>query len=432
MSSFSTGIGGAGHGKPYKGDALAALGLGFANFINGVVIRHPFVVLRRQCQIHDHAYRKHFFPTTLVPVIIKLTAKDGFLSLWKGAVGNGVLWAFSSVSELVIAELLGLPKSFVLDGSSQRFWRHVWLKTFNFIFCTPVIVTAFLETVRTGTGLAEDLQIAEIITKGYDRLRQDVFGGSAVAEVVRKRHSLLWLAFPTSLHQTMHFLVCQYVYTTSYSWTRTFVSRKLPSERRRYHTIMPELFSSMTSVFVADIVCYPLETVLHRLYIQGTRTLVDNLDNGAEALVPAGRYSGIFDCFSSIITKEGVMTLFSGIGAIFLQYMLQHCVAGITYWLLDRGSRGYTSGHLKIKMGSSEFVDVTNVETTYDPFAKNNIPQNPSAQFAATSQNSHPSTSGLFPSFAQVQKQNKFNDDPFLSALQRRKTDRQQHEFDYK
>jgi len=39
-------------------------------------------------------------------------------------------------------------------------------------------------------------------------------------------------------------------------------------------------------------------------------------------------------------------------------------------------------------MGSSEFVDVTNVETTYDPFAKNNIPQNPSAQFAATSQNS--------------------------------------------
>uniref|UniRef100_A0A915M343 Solute carrier family 25 member 46 n=1 Tax=Meloidogyne javanica TaxID=6303 RepID=A0A915M343_MELJA len=418
MSSFSTGIGGAGHGKPYKGDALAALGLGFANFINGVVIRHPFVVLRRQCQIHDHAYRKHFFPTTLVPVIIKLTAKDGFLSLWKGAVGNGVLWAFSSVSELVIAELLGLPKSFVLDGSSQRFWRHVWLKTFNFIFCTPVIVTAFLETVRTGTGLAEDLQIAEIITKGYDRLRQDVFGGSAVAEVVRKRHSLLWLAFPTSLHQTMHFLVCQYVYTTSYSWTRTFVSRKLPSERRRYHTIMPELFSSMTSVFVADIVC--------------TRTLVDNLDSGAEALVPGGRYSGIFDCFSSIITKEGVMTLFSGIGAIFLQYMLQHCVAGITYWLLDRGSRGYTSGHLKIKMGSSEFVDVTNVETTYDPFAKNNIPQNPSAQFAATSQNSQPSTSGLFPSFAQVQKQNKFNDDPFLSALQRRKTDRQQHEFDYK
>lgn len=190
----------------------------------------------------------------------------------------------------------------------------------------------------------------------------------------------------------------------------------------------------MTSVFIADIICYPLETVLHRLYIQGTRTLIDNLDSGAEALVPAGRYSGIFDCFSSIIRKEGVTALFSGIGAIFLQYMLQHCVAGITYWLLDRGTRGYTSGHLQIKMGSSEFVDVTNVETTYDPFAKNNIPQNPSAQFAATSLNtSQPSTSGLFPSFAQVQKQKNFvNEDPFLSALQRRKSDRQPHEFDYK
>jgi hypothetical protein len=87
---------------------------------------------------------------------------------------------------------------------------------------------------------------------------------------------------------------------------------------------MPELFSSMTSVFIADIICYPLETVLDRLYIQGfsfdlryfinvfkgTRTLVDNLDSGAEALVPTGRYTGVYDCFSSIIRKEGILTLF--------------------------------------------------------------------------------------------------------------------------
>lgn len=30
MSSFFTGIGGAGHSKPYKGDALAVLGLSLA------------------------------------------------------------------------------------------------------------------------------------------------------------------------------------------------------------------------------------------------------------------------------------------------------------------------------------------------------------------------------------------------------------------
>ena len=84
----------------------------------------------------------------------------------------------------------------------------------------------------------------------------------------------------------------------------------MPSDRKRYHTIMPELFSTMTSIFIADLACYPLETIIHRLYIQGTRTLVDNLDYGAGAFVPAGRYSGLIDCFTSIVKKEGVQALY--------------------------------------------------------------------------------------------------------------------------
>lgn len=32
---------------------------------------------------------------------------------------------------------------------------------------------------------------------------------------------------------------------------------------------MPEMFATMTSVALADLICYPFETVLHRLYIQG-------------------------------------------------------------------------------------------------------------------------------------------------------------------
>jgi solute carrier family 25 protein 46 len=119
--STCAGVTGIGHNKPYQGDALAALGLGFANFSNSIIIRHPCVVLRRQCQINDFAVKKHLSPISLLPVIVKLSAKDvsylfppawmcvnemntnlqGFLSLWKGAVGSGVLWAFSRVSELV-------------------------------------------------------------------------------------------------------------------------------------------------------------------------------------------------------------------------------------------------------------------------------------------------------------------------------------------
>ena len=61
-----------------------------------------------------------------------------------------------------------------MSGSKRYFlliiiWINLFfLQRFNYVFCTPVIVTAFLETVRTGTGLADDLQIAEIITRGYE------------------------------------------------------------------------------------------------------------------------------------------------------------------------------------------------------------------------------------------------------------------------
>jgi hypothetical protein len=53
-----------------------------------------------------------------------------------------------------------------------------------------------------------------------------------------------------------------------------FQTRKLPSDRTRFHSIMPELFSAMTSAMVADLVCYPFETVLNRLFIQGI--IIDN------------------------------------------------------------------------------------------------------------------------------------------------------------
>lgn len=61
---------------------------------------------------------------------------------------------------------------------------------------------------------------------------------------------------------------------------RKYVSRKPVIERTRFHSILPELLGTMLSTALSDLICYPVETVLHRLYIQGTRTLIDNLDTG--------------------------------------------------------------------------------------------------------------------------------------------------------
>lgn len=43
----------------------------------------------------------------------------------------------------------------------------------------------------------------------------------------------------------------------------------MPHERTRFHSMMPDMIATITSQLIADLVCYPLETILHRLYIQG-------------------------------------------------------------------------------------------------------------------------------------------------------------------
>ena len=38
--------------------------------------------------------------------------------------------------------------------------------------------------------------------------------------------------------------------------------------------------AALAAHLTADLVLYPLETILHRLHLQGTRSIIDNLDSG--------------------------------------------------------------------------------------------------------------------------------------------------------
>ena len=56
-------------------------------------------------------------------------------------------------------------------------------------------------------------------------------------------------------------------------------------------------FHTFAGQFLADVLLYPLETALHRLHLQGTRTIIDDLDSGLTVLPVTTRYDGVFDCF---------------------------------------------------------------------------------------------------------------------------------------
>lgn len=45
-----------------------------------------------------------------------------------------------------------------------------------------------------------------------------------------------------------------------------------------------ELVSNLISLITSEILFYPFETILHRIQLQGTRTIIDNLDTGKFAV----------------------------------------------------------------------------------------------------------------------------------------------------
>ena len=70
-------------------------------------------------------------------------------------------------------------------------------------------------------------------------------------------------------------------------------------------------------------VIFFITNVCNRLHIQGTRTIIDNLDTGSSVIPILTRYDGFFDCWNTITREEGYWGLYKGFGALVLQYALQ-------------------------------------------------------------------------------------------------------------
>ncbi|CAH8662194.1 hypothetical protein MS3_00003344 [Schistosoma haematobium] len=91
-----------------------------------------------------------------------------------------------------------------------------------------------------------------------------------------------------------------------------------------YDRYYADLFAGMTANFVADVVLYPVETLVLRLCVQGTRTLVDNMDTGDVVVPIVSSYDGFFDALrSSLGSSVGILGLYKGFGALIAQYTLQ-------------------------------------------------------------------------------------------------------------
>lgn len=80
----------------------------------------------------------------------------------------------------------------------------------------------------------------------------------------------------------------------------------------------------MSSQIGATLALYPLETVLNRLIVQGTRTIIDNTDSGYGVVPLNTRYDGFIDCVQTISQTEGVIGFYKGAGALVIEVILQY------------------------------------------------------------------------------------------------------------
>lgn len=195
------------------------------------------------------------------------------------------------------------------------------MKGFVIAITTPFLAASLVETVQSDI-VNEKPGVLDTIFEGA--LRISTLGAPRIA-----RQIPLWqLILPTVVFRLSHYVVSSIAHFTVVSsmHLEQQEAREQHGDGRRdvslYETYFPELVASFTGGVLADMLTFPMETVLHRLYVQGTRTIIDNTDTGIGVVPVNTQYEGFVDCFRSIIVDEGLQGLYRGFGALVLQYSL--------------------------------------------------------------------------------------------------------------
>lgn len=97
-----------------------------------------------------------------------------------------------------------------------------------------------------------------------------------------------------------------------------------------------ELYSNIISLITSEIIFFPFETILHRIQLQGTRTIIDNLDSGIQVVPILTSYEGAIDCYLTTVQSEGFGGLYKGFGAMLLQFAAHLAVIKLSKWIINQ------------------------------------------------------------------------------------------------
>ncbi|XP_033348947.1 solute carrier family 25 member 46-like [Bombus vosnesenskii] len=303
---------------------------GLATLITETLLVHPLIVLRRQCQVNPGLSKYHIIPITLVPVVIRLHQTQGINTLWKGIGSVLLVKGMLLAIEDFISKITPWPKEITCNSSLKAFGQHILLKCISLGLVAPFYSASLVETVQSEIA-SESPGILDVFRDGAIRL----------VEVSNKGRLI---PIYSLLPPTIAYGVSKYLFTLAVQGVTSrimHIRQKQSQELRGAYsrdllsetvTQDIELQSSLVSTFLAEALFYPWETVIHRLHLQGTRTIIDNLDTGRSVTPLLTGYSSARDCYSTIISTEGPLGLYKGFGALMLEFTVNIIIVRVIKW----------------------------------------------------------------------------------------------------
>merc|ERR1711953_242537 len=337
-------------------DNYSSIALGSVGILLQNIGTHPFIVFRRQCQVSSDSFRRHRTPLTIVPVMWSVQRIQGLSSFWKGLGSALTVRGIVLGMEDLTGKLTPWPTSVDSSSSPKMLLNHLLLKAVSQAVVVPFYSASLVETVQSDIA-SEKPGMLDFFKEGLLRLGPQ--SGS--------RTLPMWqLVLPSTLHAVFHYIISVIFKTVSEKVMKSrhralqeqqgAISKRPPPGLTAYR----EQVSSVVGFLAADVFLYPIETVLHRLHLQGTRTIIDNLDSGKEVVPIITRYEGFFDCFHCIVSEEGVSGLFKGFGSLVLQYTVQFLVLRLTFASLKEVLKLMASESGSSPLPPPDFVDTQN------------------------------------------------------------------------
>uniref|UniRef100_A0A665TR75 Solute carrier family 25 member 46 n=1 Tax=Echeneis naucrates TaxID=173247 RepID=A0A665TR75_ECHNA len=315
---------------------FAGFGIGLVSLFTENVLAHPCIVLRRQCQVNYHASCYHLTPFSAVAVIYAITKAQGPKALWKGMGSTFIVHGITLGAEGIISEFTALPRELPHRWSWKQLAGHLLLKGLTAVVALPFYCASLIETVQSEIVRDDSSSgLLDCVREGLTRLL------GVGAPHSRRLLPLSSLLLPAALHAILRYAIAASVQRAAL-WLHQQGRKHRADPSNPLDAYFPELAAAWAGSLVADMMVFPLETTLHRLSLQGTRTIIDATDGvvvtgsgGSPLVLPVNtQYDGFFECLHAIRRREGGSGFYRGFGALVAQYALHGHVSVMTLTFL--------------------------------------------------------------------------------------------------